>query len=437
MLLPRRLLRPCSLIFLNTHTCHLLLIFIFLYGLAINLARLTCWRDPTSAFFAEEQAYKPAYSTLRTEQANELIQQANSNTLPQHFQTKASAHPTMCVGIASVARKGARYLQGAVGSILEGLTATEREDMYLIIFIAHSDPAEHPAYTEPWLRALADKVLVYDPDVVDIEHIRSLETPEAKKFAREKGLFDYTYLLKECGKQNTSYTVMLEDDVVALDGWYHRTKQALNVAERKAEEEGVEQWLYLRLFYTEIFLGWNSEEWPIYLFFSLLAVSVIVATTTATRYCCPSTARNLSNEIITILSLVVTPLLIALFFAAGRHTMLPIPEGVHAMPKFGCCSQGFVFPQARIGDLVCWYESNQAGYVDMLTESYADQNGEVRWALTPSVLQHVGSRSSKTNALGKHRERLTMAERIWNFGFEENDPGELRLEHRLRDEGRG
>ncbi|KAI3071552.1 CAZyme family GT109 [Aspergillus niger] len=246
----------------------------------------------------------------------------------------------MCVGIASVARKGVNYLQGAVGSVLEGLTAAEREDLYLIVFIAHSDPAEHPAYMEPWLHNLADKVLVYDPDLVDIEHIRSLETPEAKKFAREKGLFDHTYLLKACEALNTSYTVILEDDVVALDGWYHRTKQALDVAERKAEEEGVDQWLYLRLFYTEIFLGWNSEEWPTYLFFSLLTAAVVVITTTAIRYCCPATDRYLSNEIITVLSLVITPLLIVLFFAAGRNTMLPIPEGVHAMPKFGCCSQG-------------------------------------------------------------------------------------------------
>ncbi|KAI2935655.1 CAZyme family GT109 [Aspergillus niger] len=191
----------------------------------------------------------------------------------------------MCVGIASVARKGVNYLQGAVGSVLEGLTAAEREDLYLIVFIAHSDPAEHPAYMEPWLHNLADKVLVYDPDLVDIEHIRSLETPEAKKFAREKGLFDHTYLLKACEALNTSYTVILEDDVVALDGWYHRTKQALDVAERKAEEEGVDQWLYLRLFYTEIFLGWNSEEWPTYLFFSLLTAAVVVITTTAIRYC--------------------------------------------------------------------------------------------------------------------------------------------------------
>ena len=161
---------------------------------------------------------------------------------------------------------------------------------------------------------------------------------------------------------------------------------------------------------------------------------MVVVITTAIRYYCPATGRYLSNEIITVLSLVITPLLIVLFFAAGRNTMLPIPEGVHAMPKFGCCSQGFVFPQTRIGDLVSWYEMNKVGYVDMLTERYADQNGEVRWALTPSVLQHVGSRSSKTNSLGKHRERLTMSERIWNFRFEENDPGELRLEHRLQDE---
>ncbi|RDH35020.1 integral membrane protein [Aspergillus welwitschiae] len=409
MVLPRRFSRPCTLILSNSHTCYLVLVFVFLYGLAINLARLTCWRDPTSAFFAEDQAYKPMYSVLRTEQANALVQHANSNTPPIQFQTKASTHPKVCVGIASVARKGADYLQGAVGSVLEGLTAAEREELYLIILIAHSNPAEHPAYVEPWLQTLADKVLVYDPDLVDIEYIRTLETPEAKRFAREKGLLDYTYLLKTCGSLNTSYTVMLEDDAIALDGWYHRTKHALDVAERKSEAEGVEQWLYLRLFYTEIFLGWNSEEWPIYLFFSLLAVSVVTAITAVIRYLCPATARYLSNETIALLSFGVTPLLIVLFFAAGRNTMLPIHEGVHAMPKFGCCSQGFVFPQDRIDDLVSWYETQKVGYVDMLTEKYANQN--------------------------KEELEDKLAERIWNFRFEENDPGELRLEHRLQDEG--
>ena len=104
------------------------------------------------------------------------------------------------------------------------------------------------------------------------------------------------------------------------------------------------------------------------------------------------------------------------------------------MPKFGCCSQGLVFPQAHIGDLVSWYESKRIGYVDMLTESYADENNEVRWALTPSVLQHVGSKSSKTNSPGEHKHRLTVSETIWNFMFEENDIEQLRREHKQQTE---
>ncbi|KAJ5146225.1 uncharacterized protein N7515_000789 [Penicillium bovifimosum] len=433
MLLPRRLLRP-RLAFLNLHFCRLLLGFGLLYGLAVNWARARSWRDPTSAFFAEDKAYEPAYSVQRGEQANAFLEHANNNTLPLHFQTKVSAHPTICVGITSVARRGANYLQGAVGSVLEGLTAAERGDLYLIVLIAHSNPAEHPAYVEPWLHTLADKVLLYDPDRVDVEHIRELETPEAKSFAREKGLLDYIYLLRACESVNTSYTVMLEDDVIALDGWYHRTKNALSLAEQQTIEEGVDKWLYLRLFYTEQFLGWNSEEWPAYLLFSLLAALGVVAIATAIRHCRPATTAYLPNEIIALLAFVMTPLLIILFFAAGRITMLSIPAGVHEMPKFGCCSQGLVFPQSRIGDLVSWYESKRAGYVDMLTEIYADENNEIRWALTPSVLQHVGSKSSKTNTPGDHKHRLTVSETIWNFMFEENDMEQLRREHKQQAE---
>lgn len=230
MLLPRRLLRP-GLCFHNLYFCRLLLGLTLLYGLAINWTRTRCWRDRTSAFFSEYKAYEPAYSSLRGQQANAFIERANNHTLPLHFQTKASAHPTICVGITSVARRSANYLQGAVGSVLEGLTAAERGDLYLIVLIAHSNPAEHPAYAEPWLHTLADKVLLYDTDQVDVEHIRHLETPEAKTFAREKGLLDYIYLLRTCESMNTSYTAMLEDDIIALDGWYHWTKNALSVAE--------------------------------------------------------------------------------------------------------------------------------------------------------------------------------------------------------------
>lgn len=116
--------------------------------------------------------------------------------------------------------------------------------------------------------------------------------------------------------------------------------------------------------------------------------------------------------------------------------MLPIPKGVHQMPRFGCCSQAFVFPRSRITDLVDLYTSRLIGYVDMITEEYANENNEIRWAVTPSVVQHVGRRSSKgadNNPLvpvkPKSKGELTEAEKLWNFEFEMNDAETLRMEH--------
>lgn len=61
-------------------------------------------------------------------------------------------------------------------------------------------------------------MLLYGPAEVDVDHILSLKTDTAKVSGREKALFDYTYLLKAYKAANTPYTVMLEDDVFALDG---------------------------------------------------------------------------------------------------------------------------------------------------------------------------------------------------------------------------
>ncbi|QMW42654.1 hypothetical protein G4B11_006024 [Aspergillus flavus] len=412
---------------LESYTCRAFLIFLIPYALLVYFARLTSWRDPTSLFFRENEAYEPSYSNLRAAEGLTLIEEANNATEAPHV--KASPNPTMCVGFASVAREGISYFQSAVGSVLAGLDPVERGDIFLILFIAHTDPTQHPVYSERWVHELADKVLLYNENDIDIDHIRSLETAEARTLALEKGLLDYTYLLKACTAIGTPYTVMLEDDIITLDGWYHRTKEAISAVERQTAEKKALKWLYLRLFYTENFLGWNSEEWPIYLFYSLLSASAVLLTALIVRRYRPTSKPYLPRETIIVLTFVCTPLLIILFFAAGRVTMLPISEGVHEMPKFGCCSQGFVFPHSRIKDLVSWYESKGIGYVDMLTEDYANQNGELRWALTPSVLQHVGSKSSKTNSPVPQKGIRTIPEKLWNFAFEKNDVNILREEH--------
>ncbi|KAJ6191129.1 hypothetical protein N7519_001150 [Penicillium mononematosum] len=412
------------------------LYFLAFFSLLAFYSRTISSRDPGSVFFKPWTAYDASYSSVRAHEADSYIESVNNATV--RSTPKASSQPGLCVGIASIARNGVRYFKTAVGTVLEGLSEEERADIHLILFIAHTDPSQHPAYSEPWLHKLPDQVLLYDPAEVDIDHIRSLETDTAKVSGREKALFDYTYLLKACEAVNTPYTVMLEDDVFALDGWYHRTLKALASAEKQTKEIGASNWLYLRLFYTEELLGWNSEEWPTYLFYSILTVLLVACTCLGVRRYEPRLASHLSNETILLLSGVCAPLLIGLFFATGRATMMPIPDGVHQMPQFGCCSQAFVFPRSRIPDLTELYERKRLGYVDMLTEEFANENGEIRWAVTPVVMQHAGRRSSKgmnndpyTPLKHKNKAELTEVEKLWNFRFETQDAETLREEHVL------
>ena len=47
--------------------------------------------------------------------------------------------------------------------------------------------------------------------------------------------------------------------------------------------------------------------------------------------------------------------------------------------------------------LIKWYEDQRIGFVDTLAEKLGDERPNetgVRWALTPSVFQHVGGKSS-------------------------------------------
>lgn len=82
------------------------------------------------------------------------------------------------------------------------------------------------------------------------------------------------------------------------------------------------------------------------------------------------------------------------------------------------------------------YQSKDEGYVDSITEEYANLNQEVRWAITPSIMQHVGRQSSKAQkgssarpSRYKTKGEMKGAERLWNFAFEKNDAHTLREEH--------
>lgn len=214
-------------------TAQLFIVFLIIFGFTVQVARERCWRDPSSVVFQAEKSHEPVYSALRRDQANHFIRQAT--TEPQS-KTNQTEQPEICVGMASVARKAPRYFKDAVGSILDGLDEQERARMHLVLFIAQTNQSLHPAYGEGWIENVADTFLAYDLPEEKMEEVRDWEI--AGGDFRQKALFDYTYLLSACERVGSPYIVILEDDVIALDGWFHRTEMALKTADEKTKQLG-------------------------------------------------------------------------------------------------------------------------------------------------------------------------------------------------------
>jgi len=280
--------------------------------------------------------------------------------------TKSNGTAWLCVGVPSIARPGVHYLRTTVGSLLAGLTQEERDGIHLKVFILHTDPSVHQAYHEVWLSNLTDDVLLYNLTTEEYHHIRRLERQHG--LHREKGLFDYTYLLKACHATKAPYIAILEDDVVALDGWYHRMVEALRSARSRSNPDlgrAAGDFLYLRLFYTERYLGWNSEDWPTHSFWCLSAITISAAAIWCLRSFSPTFARALTPTMSFAVVGTLVPWALLLVFAAGRVTAFPPPRGINSMNNFGCCAQGLVFPAHKALELIQYYIEKKIGFADM------------------------------------------------------------------------
>jgi hypothetical protein len=280
-----------------------------------------------------------------------------------------------------------------------------------VTFIAHTKPEAHPIFGEKWADTVSDMVLQYNGNSTEMAQLRYCED---NGLYRNKTIYDYSYLLRQCYSTKARYVAMVEDDTLATGGWYPRTLRALKEVETRMDRRPSEEWLYLRMFYTESLFGWNSEEWPKYLFWSL-AVFIALTVLAGARTKSPWLQRSLSDSIIITMSCVCLPSLIVLHFLAGRVSMWPLAPGIHEMPKFGCCSQGYIFPRDMVPRILDRAQIEKKGLIDMMMEELADEEQYVRWAITPSLLQHIGQKSSKGYGFDDS------ANTSWNFGFELHD----------------
>jgi len=365
------------------------------------------YRDPTSYFFDPSRAYQRIYSATRIREAEAFIDAAPKVPGP----TKPSQQtPVLCIGIATVARRDDQYVRTTVGSLLDGLSEEQRHHIYVNLFIAHTEPSKHPIYEEKWVQTLPDNVLHYQHANMSL-----IRTWEDGGWYRNKTIFDYTYLLKDCYDTGAQYIAMLEDDTLAVKGWYPRLLQALMDVEAAMQRRRGEKWIYLRLFYAEELFGWNSEEWATYLSCSFVTWIIVTSCLLGVRTRSRRLQLLLSNASIATISCVCLPALIGLYFMGGRNSTSPFTPGIHEMNKFGCCSQGYVFPREIVPPFLEKTDLVTDWLVDMMVEDIANDQGYVRWATVPALLQHIGTTSSKGWGFDE------TAKNLWNFGFELHD----------------
>ncbi|OAP65657.1 hypothetical protein AYL99_01629 [Fonsecaea erecta] len=382
--------------------------FSLFYTLTLLYCRSTSYRDPSSVFFDPSRAYGHQYSAHRAAQAEEYI---TSISRSGRHKVDHDEPPLICLGIATVARRGTQYVRTTVGSLFAGLSQDERDSIFFDFLIGHTDPAKHPVFAEHWLDVLPDRILQYPNDTAELDQLRIWEEGG---WYRNKSIHDYRYLLEDCFDTGAHYIAMVEDDTLAVEGWFRRLLNALTLIRLKKDgARSGQHWLYLRLFYTDDLLGWNSEQWPTYLFWSFDVWVFLLTVLLTTRRRFPSQLEFFTNEVVAVIALVCIPAMIILVFLAGKQTTMPMRPGVQEMNKYGCCSQGFVFPRDVVPHVLDKLRIETKGLVDMQIEKIADAGGFVRWAIVPPVLQHMGATSSKGYGFDDN------ARRIWSFRFEE------------------
>ncbi|KAE8151470.1 hypothetical protein BDV25DRAFT_171422 [Aspergillus avenaceus] len=407
-LLPQLLRSRAAKIFLAS-LCLWLLIF--------EYCRFQLWRDPHSAFFNDRNVYDLKYSLYRERESRHFISRHNSPSDPPES-VKSGPDPLVCAAFVTVRRGQDDYFDPSIGSLLHGLDTQERQALYVSVLFADTDPTRHPSWGQKWMDRLVDDAGSYrNVSQESLDHLRGLET---ERNFYEKGIFDYTYALEACQQTNAPYTIVFEDDIIVATGWMARTVKGLSEIYHTTQTN-MNSWVYLRLFYTETALGWESSDFayrnmPLIFFLNMLLVSACLFLLRRGRF-----APYLDYASMSVICLVCVPAFTGLVYMMGKYTIMPL-RGVVEMNKSGCCTQALVFPREQVDGVVQFLREKKAGQTDSLLEEYADHTGLTRYALAPPVLQHVGLKSSRDNL-------DINTQSTWAFWFEENDPGALRREH--------
>lgn len=121
------------------------------------------------------------------------------------------------MGIAIVQREE-DYIRKAVASLLEGLTAEERDEIYRVVLVADANPALLQVFNQAWFQTLPGRIITYEAtSEKEASLVQELGSQDLDH--RAKPLHDYVKLLRSCHSTGAPFVLMLEDDVLAASEW--------------------------------------------------------------------------------------------------------------------------------------------------------------------------------------------------------------------------
>ncbi|KAK3944965.1 hypothetical protein QBC46DRAFT_372398 [Diplogelasinospora grovesii] len=402
-------------------------VFWLIWLLLLIFCYFNSYDDPSSIFYDASRAYEQRFSRMRATEADKYL---------QHLPTKPSpagpGNELLCIGIPSINRTTESFLYYTIATLTDTLTPDERAAIYIIVLLADKSPKSHFAYGQPWLENIADEVLVYNDAPADSHVYRTIPFDLHDGHKRGDGRvenmrLDHSALLESCWKRESPYFALVEDDIVASRDWFTRFKKGVAHVEKQAKTTG-KDWIYLRLFYSEIFMGWNSEEWLMYSEAIFLVYAVVLLTFLAVRTrfrrgpvgIPASVSAQASRHMAALVFGLWMPAMIVLYFLSGRVSVNRLnpfassSQGVREMPRYGCCAQGLVFPRRHLEPIQALLRDPPYDFAgDQMLEGFADGRGLAKWALDPSVFQHVGFKESSAGP---------RTAEVWNFSFERQQP---------------
>ncbi|KAL7797372.1 hypothetical protein V8C37DRAFT_419707 [Trichoderma ceciliae] len=398
-------------------------VFCLIWFIAFRYLQQTTYYDPSSYFFRWDVAYQPLYSAIREQEADiflAAIQNSQQNRLIKGSEGSVNEATLYCIGIPTLQRERAQFFAKTAASLVDTLTPEERELIHIVVLLSDTDGTVNSAFGQDWLHAIADTVVVHEdtPEklVFDNNYQTTPRHPDSAT-RDERVRRDYSVLSETCRRNEADYFILVEDDTIAARDWFKKLQDATPQVNQRAVAKG-RDWFYIRLFYTETYMGWNLEEWPTYVLNTALIYTVVLGIMLAIRHlhhvAPPSIkdrAFNNWNLLMVNVLFIWVPLFIGLGFMAGRLTVSPLAAGVQEMPRYGCCSQGLVIPNRHLSLLE---EKLKESPFDLPADSTIERTAEIfeldKWAIVPSVLQHIGARGSSAKG--------GATKTTWNFSFE-------------------